>query len=126
MCFGSANAQKLYGIIIPLPEESLFLQSKMNHKKIVNIDGIQYCLAKINNKNIVFVNSGLGMINSAVVTARLIRDFHPKLILMSGSAGSLNFDLKKYSVVVGKSVVNVDFGDLTKKGVQFKLSNKSL
>lgn len=85
-------------------------------------DGITYHLGAIGSKNVVFVNSGLGKLNSAIISTRLISDFHPSVILMSGSAGNLNPHLKKFDVVIGKEVANVDLGELTKKGPQFKFS----
>jgi len=62
---------------------SLFLQKNIASKTAIN-RGINYVLGKINHKEIVFVNSGLGKINAAAIATRLIRDFQPKLILMSG------------------------------------------
>ncbi|MCW5590110.1 MAG: 5'-methylthioadenosine/S-adenosylhomocysteine nucleosidase [Legionellales bacterium] len=110
----------LFGIIIPLPEESLFLKKNISHEKNLNINGITYHIGTINHKNIVFVNCGLGKVNSAIVATRLIRDFHPDLILMAGSSGSISPYLKKFDVIVGKKVANVDMGELTKNGPQFK------
>lgn len=112
----------IFGIIVPLPEESSFLQKNMTHKKDLTIDGITYHIGTIDNKNIVFVNSGLGKVNSAIITTRLIREFHPDVILMAGSSGSINTHLKKFDVVIGKEVVNIDLGALTKNGPQFKFS----
>ncbi len=112
----------IFGIIVPLIEESLLLQKNIDHKKKFTIEGITYYVGTIRNKNVVFVNCGLGKVNSAIVATRLIRDFHPDLILMSGSAGSINVRLKMFDVIVGKEVVNVDLGTLTKNGVQFKFS----
>lgn len=113
----------IFGIIVPLIEESSLLQKSIDHKKKLTIEGITYYIGTIRNKHVVFVNCGLGKVNSAIVATRLIRDFHPDLILMSGSAGSIDVRLKKFDVIVGKEVVNVDLGTLTKNGVQFNFSH---
>lgn len=112
----------IIGIIVPLQEESLFLQKNIVRKKSISITGIKYNIGTINNKNVVFVNSGLGKVNSAVITTRLIRDFQPDLILMSGSSGNINAAVKKGDVVIGKRVINADFGELTSNGTQFQYS----
>ncbi|OGT52873.1 MAG: hypothetical protein A3F17_01315 [Gammaproteobacteria bacterium RIFCSPHIGHO2_12_FULL_41_15] len=112
----------IIGIIVPLQDESLFLQKNIVHNKIVIISGVKYNIGTINNKNVVFVNSGLGKVNSAVITTRLIKDFHPNLILMSGSSGNINAAVKKWNVVIGKRVINADFGELTSNGTQFQYS----
>lgn len=57
----------IIGILVPLPEESLLLQKNIIRKKFVSVAGIKYIIGTINNKNVVFVNSGLGKINSAVI-----------------------------------------------------------
>jgi adenosylhomocysteine nucleosidase len=109
----------IFGIITPLPEESIFLLKNITHQKIILIDKIKYHIGTIKNKNIVFVNSGLGKINSAIIATRLIKDFHPNLILMTGSSGNINPSLKKMDVIIGKNVINADFGELSSTGVRF-------
>lgn len=118
----ASEVHPIYGIIIPLPLESSYLQNHIEHKKDLTIAGITYHLGTIKNKNIVFVNAGLGKVNSAIISTRLVRDFHPDEIFMSGSSGSINSKLKKLDVLIGKQVVNVDLGVLTKNGLQFKFS----
>lgn len=112
----------IVGVIIPIQDESLLLQKSIMNNKVITISGIKYNVGKINNASVVFVNSGLGKINSAVITTRLIADFHPDLILMSGSSGNINPSLKKGDIVIGKEVINADFGTLTSSGTQFQYS----
>lgn len=121
---GSSKAKStrstLIGIIVPMEEESELLIKNIRQHKKLTIDGVKYEVGKLADRDIVFVNSGIGKVNSAVVTSRLIRDFHPGVILLSGSAGNLNSRLKEGEVVVGRHVVDVDMGELTSTGTRFK------
>lgn len=112
----STPKQTLIGIIVPLVDEGEFLQTQILEPKDITIEGIHYKTGKIQGKNIVFAYCGLGMINATLVSTRLVRDFHPDLILMSGSAGKVNPDLQIGDVVIGKEVVNLDFGEYTERG----------
>lgn len=109
----------LVGIIIPLEDESIFLHKNIYQSESISIGGVNYYLGKISDKDIVFVNSGLGKVNSSVIAARLIGDFHPTLLLLSGTSGSLNHHLKVGEVIIGKSVMDADLGMLTANGIQF-------
>lgn len=109
----------VFGIIIPMQDESQYLGSKITNKKNIKMAGIKYVTGKINNKSVVFVNSGLGKINTAAITARLIRDFHPNFILLAGSSGGINPHLTKEDVVIAKTIIDADLGKLTKDGPEF-------
>lgn len=109
----------LYGIIIPTQYETHHLQQAIQHPKTVLINGVTYYTGTLHDKNIVFVISGLGKVNAAAITSRLIENFHPELILLSGSAGSVDFNLKIGDVIIGESVIDIDLGQYTEKGVSF-------
>lgn len=109
----------LYGIIIPTQYETHYLQQAIQHPKTLRIDGVTYNTGTIHDKNIVFVVSGLGKVNAAAIISRLIKDFHPELILLSGSAGSVNPSLQVGDVIIGKSIIDVDLGQYTEKGISF-------
>jgi len=109
----------LYGIIIPTQYETHYLQQAIQHSKTLLINGVTYHTGTLHDKNIVFVMSGLGKVNAAAVISRLIQDFHPELILLSGSAGSVNPSLQTGDVIIGENVIDVDLGQYTEKGISF-------
>jgi adenosylhomocysteine nucleosidase len=115
-----ASAEPIIGVIIPLPEESGYFQQHFTDNQSTIIDGIHYQTGKIGGQSVVFVNSGLGIINAAMTATRLIHDFNPSLIILSGSSGNLNPRLKRGDVVIGSKVINVDLGNLTPQGVHFE------
>ncbi len=117
------NQQIWYGVIAPMTSESAFIESKMTDKQIKVIDHVKYHIGAIGGKKIVLVNSGIGLINAAAISARLINDFHPAEIILTGSAGSINRNLKIGDVVIAKQVFNADFGKLTPQGLSFELAD---
>ncbi len=113
-------SRPLFGVIIPLEDESALILKNMTHMQHFLVEGIHYSVGKINNKNIVLVNSGLGKINASIVATRIIRDVHPDVILLSGSSGNINPHVKKGEVVIGDKVIDADFGTLTSYGIEFQ------
>ena len=113
----------LVGVIIPLKEESVYFQAHLDNVKEVTIDGLHYKRCSIGGKDVVFALSGMGKVNAAIVTTRLITDFHPDLVLMSGSAGAINPDLQMGDVVIGENVIDADFGTLTDHGSEIHTSH---
>lgn len=110
----------IYGIIVPLPEESDHLVKSIADKQYLDIAGITYITGKIGGKNVVVVNSGLGTISAAIIATRLIQDFRPVLVLTFGSCGNINENIHKGEVVIGQRVINADLGQLTQNGVKFQ------
>jgi nucleoside phosphorylase len=58
----------------------------------------------------VLVESGIGKVNAAVVTTRLILEHRPDIILFTGVAGGLDPDLGVGDVVVGERTIQHDAG----------------
>ena len=70
---------------------------------------------KINNKNVVLVESGVGKVNAARTTQILIDNFKVEAIINVGSAGCANNELEIGDIVIGKKLVQHDF-DITAFG----------
>jgi adenosylhomocysteine nucleosidase len=119
----TSNRTMWYGVLAPMASESSSIERTMTAKHVKTIDNVKYHLGKIGNKNIVLVNSGIGLINAAAISARLIKDFHPVEIILSGSAGSINSNLKIGDVIIAKQVFNADYGKLTPKGPTLEIAD---
>lgn len=115
----NTNTLPRYGIIIPMTDESKLMLEHLHHKTYKVKQGIHYIEGRIDNKPIVFVHSGLGKANISAITARLIADYHPQVVFLSGSSGNINPHLNNKSVVIGASVMDADLGTLTAKGPYF-------
>jgi adenosylhomocysteine nucleosidase len=126
VCFAAQEAQTentapqpVIGILIPMPEESTVIQPSISNAKTLTIKGVSYTTGLMEGKIVVFMNTGIGKTNAAVFTARLINDFNPDFMLMLGTAGNINPVLKKGTVVIGKEIIDADFGQLSPSGTVF-------
>ena len=72
-------------------------------------------LGKINNKEIVLVQCGIGKVNAARTTQILIDKFDIDYIINVGVAGGLNDNLEIGDIVIGRKLVQHDF-DITAGG----------
>ncbi|MEK7525926.1 MAG: 5'-methylthioadenosine/adenosylhomocysteine nucleosidase [Patescibacteria group bacterium] len=68
-------------------------------------------------KEIILVKSGIGKVLSAITTQKLIDEYSPTHIAMTGVAGSLKHDYKVGDVVVGKDFIQHDV-DATVFGIE--------
>lgn len=66
--------------------------------------------SRVRSDKAVLVESGIGKVNAAVVTTRLIVDHRPEVILFTGVAGGLDPDLGVGDVVIGERSIQHDAG----------------
>lgn len=103
---------KYIGIVVAMEEEGKEIIKLMNKVKEKEIDGLKFVIGKIENKNCVLVQSGVGKVNAARTTQVLIYKFNVEMILNVGSAGAINDELNIGDVIIGKHIVQHDF-DIT-------------
>lgn len=113
---GGLESAPRYAVLVPMQDESLGLLARIKDKKNKVIDGVHYIEGTFNKEAIVFAYTGLGKADVSVITARLIQDYHPAFIFLSGSAGNINPLLSHHSVVVGARLIDADLGTLSEKG----------
>ena len=106
---------KTYGIIAAMQEEMQEIKKIMTETKERNIYELTFFEGKINNKNIVLVESGVGKVNAARTTQILIDNFKVEAVINVGSAGCANNELEIGDIVIGKKLVQHDF-DITAFG----------
>lgn len=76
---------------------------------------LTFIKGKINNKEVILVEAGIGKVNSARVTQILIDNFEIEAIINVGVAGCANDKLNIGDIVIGKKIVQHDF-DITAFG----------
>lgn len=107
----------MIGIICAVVEEAEALKSVITNIKEEIIHNIKFYVGKLNNNDVVFVQSGIGKVNAAMTTTLLIEKFNVKEIVFSGVAGSVNENLKIGDIVIGVDVVQHDM-DVTEFGYE--------
>lgn len=106
---------KRIGIIVAMQEELEEIKEyveDINEKEIRHITFIE---GKVEEKNVVLVQCGIGKVNAAMVTQALIDSYNIEYIVNIGVAGALNPMLNIGDVVIADKLIQHDF-DITAFG----------
>lgn len=106
---------KKVGIIAAMREELEEIKLIMENVEEVKIYDLTFFIGKINQKECVLVESGVGKVNSSRTTQILIDKFDIEYIINVGSAATANDELEIGDIVIGKIVLQHDF-DITAFG----------
>ena len=106
---------KMYGIIAAMQEEMQEIKKIMREIREEQIYELVFIEGKINEVDVVLVESGVGKVNAARTTQILIDQFEVEAIINVGSAGAANDELDIGDIVIGKKLVQHDF-DITAFG----------
>lgn len=106
---------KKIGIIAAMNEEMTEIKLKMHDINEKNINNLKFFEGKINDKECVLVECGIGKVNAARTTQIMIDNFELEYVVNIGTAGGLNEKLGVTDVVIGEKLVQHDF-DITAFG----------
>ena len=106
---------KKIGIIAAMNEEMSAIKLKMINIIEKNISNLKFFEGKINDKECVLVECGIGKVNAARTTQIMIDNFELECVINIGTAGGLNESLGVTDVVIGEKLVQHDF-DITAFG----------
>lgn len=106
---------KKVGIITAMEEEKNAIKNIMKDIKENKIYELIFLEGKINEKECVLVEGGVGKVNSSRTAQILIDKYNIEYIINVGSAGSATDELAIGDIVIGKRVVQHDF-DITAFG----------
>lgn len=105
----------MIGIIAAMKEEMIEILNIMNMEESKEIYGLKINKGKINQKEVVLVQAGVGKVNAARTTQILIDNFNIEYIINVGSAGTSKENINIGDIVIGKKMVQHDF-DITAFG----------
>ena len=103
------------GIVVAMDEEKAEIEKLISNKEIKKINNLKFIIGKIKDKNIVLIQCGVGKVNAARTTQKLIDKFNVTTIINVGVAGAINSNLKIGDVIIAKKVIQHDF-DITAFG----------
>lgn len=72
------------GIIAAVIEEAEAIKKEIENIKEIVINEISFFTGKFNEKEIVFVQSGIGKVNAAITATLLIEKFNVKEVIFQG------------------------------------------
>lgn len=103
------------GLIVPLKTEAEhFFQTCFERNDFQKIDNVIFYHGKINGIESKIALSGVGLVNPAIATSTMIKNFDPEILVMTGSAGGINAKIPG-DVIIGNLVYNYDFGTFDQK-----------
>lgn len=97
-----------YGIIGAMDEEIAYLRKEMSDCKEYTIANSLFIEGKINDVDIVLLQSGIGKVNAAMATTILMERFQPTVVINTGSAGGFTKNLAVGDIVISDEVIHHD------------------
>ncbi|MCE5097517.1 5'-methylthioadenosine/S-adenosylhomocysteine nucleosidase [Staphylococcus devriesei] len=108
----------MIGIIGAMEEEVAILKDKLTEMSEVTVAHVKFYRGKLNDKEVVLTQSGIGKVNAAISTTLLIEKFNPKVIINTGSAGALDEQLAVGDILISNDVMYHD-ADATAFGYEY-------
>lgn len=106
---------KSIGIIGAMEIEVAQLKEMMQDAVVTPKAGMDFYSGKINGKDVVVVQSGVGKVNAAMCTQILVDVFNVEAIINTGVAGSLRNEINIGDIVISRKAVEHDM-DVTALG----------
>lgn len=100
--------KKIVGVICALTIEMELFSKKLNNLKKEVICGHEFFVGLLDNNVVVLTISGIGKVNSGIITMLLIEHYQPDLVINSGIAGGVNKKLKTLDVVIATGTIYYD------------------
>ena len=92
------------GVIGAMEPEVAILKEKLSDLTTSEKSGFTYYQGKLNGKEVVIVQSGIGKVAAALATAFLISEFSPSYVVNTGSAGGFDQSLSVGDIVISSEV----------------------
>lgn len=90
----------MIGIIGAMEEEVTLLRSKLEMMQETQRGGMVFYTGKLHGTDVVLVRSRIGKVNAASATTLLLRDYQPKYVINTGSAGGLMNQVQRFGDVL--------------------------
>lgn len=97
-------------IIVAMDKEFALMKQTLSS---ISVDMPGYCKGRLGEKHIILQKSGIGKVNSALATAKLIAAEHPDYIINSGVAGGLDRSVAQGDIIIGENTTyhDLDIGE---------------
>ena len=100
---------EVIGIIGATNNEVITIKEALTDMEVTKIAEMEFCEGKLNDKNVVVVQCGMGKVNAGICAQILISTFNCSKIINTGVAGSLDNRLDIGDLVISIDAVQHDF-----------------
>jgi adenosylhomocysteine nucleosidase len=104
-----ADAPKI-GLICALPQELVDLRADLEHDRRTRIGGFDFDQGRLDEREVVLAEAGIGKVNTATVATLLAARFEAGVLVFSGVAGGLDPALAIGDVVIAERAIQHDAG----------------
>ena len=98
------------GILCAIPKEIHFFDLLPDSAQLVG--GRTFFKSKHSYHDLVVVECGIGKVNAAMVSTLLVKVFECEMLIFSGVAGGIDPEMVIGEIIVGKSLIQYDYGAL--------------
>jgi adenosylhomocysteine nucleosidase len=112
----SIQAKGKIALMYAFDQEGALLRSKLDLKDSVFVKGRVFWIGKLEGKDVIIINSGVGMTNAAMTTQLLIDRYNPEEIIFTGICGGIDSSNHIGDIVIPDSWVTHDYGYYGKDG----------
>ncbi|KPL02376.1 MAG: hypothetical protein AMJ90_06005 [candidate division Zixibacteria bacterium SM23_73_2] len=111
-----AKYQKRTAIIYAFKAEGELLRENMDVEDSLIFCGRTFWMGELEENEVIVVNSGVGMTNSAMTTQLIIDEFKPERIIFTGICGGIDPDNDIGDIVIPEKWATHDYGYYGKDG----------
>jgi adenosylhomocysteine nucleosidase len=110
-------------ILGAVPQEIPVLTNALENPEKKSLWGIPYWQGKLHGKPVVIAITGIGKTYTAMTTTLFIKEFKPRLVLMTGTGARINQQLRTGDVIVATHTYEHDYGSLTRNDMVYRPMN---
>lgn len=110
-------------ILGAVPQEIPVLTDALENPEKKSVWGIPYWQGKLHGKHVVIAITGIGKTFTAMTTTLFIKEFNPRLVLMTGTGARINKSLRTGDVIVATHTYEHDYGSLTANDMVYRPMN---
>lgn len=110
-------------ILGAVPQEIPVLVNALEDREKKELWGIPYWQGKLHGKPVVIAITGIGKTFTGMTTTLFLKEFQPRMVLMTGTGARVNPELRTGDVVVATHTYEHDYGSLTSSGMTYRPMN---
>lgn len=114
--YSSTQAKGKIALMYAFDQEGALLRNKLSLEDSVFVKGRIFWIGKLAGKEVIIVNSGVGMTNAAMTTQLLIDKYNPEEIIFTGICGGIDSTNHIGDIVIPDSWATHDYGYYGKDG----------
>src|SRR3990167_6977720 len=95
-----SSTHRPIGILSALPQEFDALTSEIKNQKVTQLGSDKFISGNLNELPVVVTLSGMGKVNAAIASQRLISEFQVKALIFTGVAGGIDRSLEIGDIVI--------------------------